>query len=103
MHFKKYEKFLAILSVKILLPSYQIKCNRRRQNCHRNGCVLYSSPSFFSNIKIVKEQLYSQILELRITLISRFENMTFDHYPTKPESMPEKKLISMLDKIRDIV
>ena len=62
-----------------------------------------SSSSLFSNIKIIIEQLFSQILELRLTFIKRFENMTFDHYLTKPKSRLEWKLTSMLDKNREIV
>ena len=38
------------------------------------------------------------MLELRITFVSRFENITFDHYITKPKSMLEWKLVAMLDK-----
>ena len=102
LHYKNYEKFLAIISVKLLIPSNQIKYIRRRQECRpRNGCVLDSS--FFSKIKIFKEQLFSQILDLRIIFVSRFENMIFDHYLTKPKSMLERKIISILDKNREIV
>ena len=43
------------------------------------------------------------MLELRIIFVNRFENMTFDHYLTKPKSMLEWKLISMLDKNREFV
>ena len=89
LHCKNYEKFLVILSVMLILPSNQIKYFRRRQECPRNACVLDSS--FSSNIKIIKEQLYSQIIELRRTFVSRFENMTFGHYLTKPKSMFEWK------------
>ena len=52
----------------------------------------------FSKIKIFKEQIYSQILELRKTFASRFENITFDHYLTKPKSMFKWKLLAMFDK-----
>ena len=89
--------------MKLLLPSNQNKYFRGQQKCPRIGCVLDSSSSFFSNTKVIKEQLYSHILELTITFVSRFENMTFDHYLTKPKSMLEWKLISMLDKNREIV
>ena len=36
---------------------------------------------------IFKERLYSHMLELRIIFVSRFENLTFDHYLTKPKLM----------------
>ena len=58
---------------------------------------------FFSKIKIIKEQLYSQILELRITFVSRFKDMEFEYYLTKPKSMLEWKLCAMLDKSSEIV
>ena len=58
---------------------------------------------FFSKIKIIKEQLYSRISELRITFVSRFENIRFDHYLTEPKSMLEWKLLAMLDKNPEIV
>ena len=102
-HYRKYEKFLAILSVKLILQSDQIKYIRRQQEFPRNGWVIESSTSFFSQIKIIKEQLYSRILELRITFVSRFENITIDHYLIKPKSKPEWKLLAMFDKNPQIV
>ena len=87
--------------MKFLLPSNQIKYIGTRQECPRNACVLDSS--LFSNIRIIKEQLHSQILELRITFVSRFENMSFEHYLTKPKSMLEWKLLAMFDKNPKIV
>ena len=61
-HFKNYEKFQVIVSVKLLKPSNQIKNFRRQHPCHRDQqCI--NNPSFFSKIKIIKEQLYSQVLE----------------------------------------
>ena len=53
LHFKKYEKFQAILSVKLLMTSNQIKNNRRQFACYRGQGCLYN-PSFLSNIKIIK-------------------------------------------------
>ena len=53
---------------------------------------------FFSTIKIVKEQFYSQNFELRISFVSRFEKISFEHYLTKPKSMLEWKLPGMLYK-----
>ena len=58
---------------------------------------------FFSKIKIFEEQIYSQNLELRITFVSRFENIRFEFYLTKPKSMLEWKLLAMLDKNPAIV
>ena len=89
--------------MKLLIPSIQIRNIRRRQECPRNGWVIESSSSFFSKIKLIKEQLYFQILELRISFVSCFENMTFDHYLTKPKTMLEWKLLAMFDKSPQIV
>ena len=97
LHYRKYEKFLPILSVKLILPSNQIKYIRRRQKCSFNDLAVKNS-SFFSKNKINNEQLYSQILELRITFFSRFDNITLDHYITKSKSMLEWKLVAMFDK-----
>ena len=59
----------------------------------------YSTTCIRCTFFLVKlKQDYTQLLELRLTFFSRFENMTFDHYLTKPKSMLEWKLISMLDK-----
>ena len=70
-HYKKYEIFLVILSVKLILPSNRIKRIGRQYPCHRNqGCI---HKTFISKIKIFKVQLYSQILEMRITFVSRFD------------------------------
>ena len=55
-HYKKYEKFRVLLSVKLLISSKQIKNNRRQHPCHRDQrCI--NNPSFFSKTKIIKEQL----------------------------------------------
>ena len=97
LHYRKYERFLAILSVKLLLPSNQIKYIGRRHVCSFNDLVLVNS-SFFSKNKIINEQLYFQILELRITFFSRFDNITLDHYLTKPKSMLEWKLVAVFEK-----
>ena len=62
LHYRKYKKFLAILSVKLLfLPSNQLKYIRRRQQCSSKELYVIKS-SFFSKNKIINEQLYSQIL-----------------------------------------
>ena len=95
-HYRQNEKFLVIFSVKLLIPSNQIKNIRRQYPCHRNRGCIYNT--FISKIRIFKEQLYSQILELRITFVTRFVNITFDHYITKPKSMLEWKLVAMFDK-----
>ena len=87
-HYNKYGKFQVILSLKLLIPSNKIKNIRRQHPCHRSQqCI--NNPSFFSNIKITEEQLYSKILGLRKTFVSRFENMRFEYYLTKAKSMLE--------------
>ena len=43
------------------------------------------------------------MLELRITFVSRFENITFDHYITKPKSMLEWKLLAVFDNNPKII
>ena len=58
--------------------------------------------AIFSKIKIIKEQLFSEILELGITFVSRFKSIPFDHYLTKPKSMLEWKLLAMSDKNPEI-
>ena len=79
------------------MPSNQ---NKYIGNQHSSHCYKLCLPNafFFSEIKIVKEQLYFQILELGITFISLSKNITFDHYLTKPKSMHEWKLLAMLHK-----
>ena len=59
----------------------------------------------FSSIKskYLKNNFSSRILELRITLVSRFENIRFEYYLTKPKSRLEWKLLAMLDKNPQIV
>ena len=47
LHYKKYEKFQAILSMKLLMTSNEISYFRRRQECPQNGWVIESSSSFF--------------------------------------------------------
>ena len=101
VHYRKYEKFLIILSVKMLIPLNQIKYIRRRQQCSFNDLVVVNS-SFFCKNKIINEQLSSQTLELGITFFSRFDNITIDHYITKPKSMLEWKLVAMFDKNPEI-
>ena len=87
--------------MKLLLPSNQIKNISRQYPCHCNQeCI---NIAFISKIKLIKEELYSQILELRITFVSRFENITFDQILTKPKSMLEWKLVARLDKNPKIV
>ena len=66
-------------------------------------CICAHNAVFFSKIKIIKEKLYSRVLELRIALVSRFEDIDFDHHLTKPNSMLEWKLLAMLDKNPELV
>ena len=84
------------------MPSNQVKYIRIQRSSH---CYKLCLPNafFFSKIKIIKEQLYSQSLDLRITFVSCVKNLTFDHYLTKSKSMLEWKLVSMLDNDPGIV
>ena len=84
------------------MPSNQVKYIRiqRSSRCYKLGLP---DVFLFSKIKINKEQFYSKILELGITIVSRFGNITFDHYLTKPKSMLEWKLLVMSDKNPEIV
>ena len=84
------------------MSSNQIKIIRRQHPCYRGQWGI-DNAFFFSKNKIFKEQLYSQMLELRITFVSHFENIRFDHYLTKPLSILEWKLLAMLDKNPEIV
>ena len=97
LHYRKNEKFLVILSTKYYC--YRIKLKILEDNTHvivlKGVLILHFS---LKKIRIIKEQLYSQILELRITFVSRFENITFDHFFTKTKSVLEWKLLAMLDK-----
>ena len=102
IHYRKIENILVLLSVKLLLPSNQLKIIRRQYPCHRNqGCI--KNVFVFCKIKIIKEQLYCQLLELIITFVSRYENIIFDHYVTKPKSMLEWKILAMFDKFSEFV
>ena len=84
------------------MTSNQYKKVKRQFTCYSGPGCLYN-PSFLSKIKIIKEHFYSHILEMRITFVSRFENVTFDHYITKPKSMLEWKLVAIFDKNPKIV
>ena len=97
LHYREYEKFLATYTVKLIMPSNQIKYVRKQFLCPFNQLCI-NDQSFFSKIKTITEQLYSQILELRITFISRFKDMEFEYYLTKPKSRLEGRLCAMLDK-----
>ena len=88
--------------MKLLIPLIQVKKIRRQFTCYRGEGCLYNS-SFLSKNKIYKEQLYSQILELRKTSVSRFKNITFDRSITKPISRLEWKVVVMFDKNPKIV
>ena len=88
--------------MKLLLPSEQIKNIRRQHPCHRDE-QCKNNPSFFSKIKVINEQIYSKILELRIAYVNRLENITFEYYLTKPKSMLEWKLLARFVKNPEIV
>ena len=84
------------------MPSKQIKYFRiQRSSGVYKLCIIQAF--FFSKTKIIKEQLYSQILELRITFISLSKNMIYEYYLTQPKPMLEWKLLAMLDKNRENV
>ena len=84
------------------MPSNQSKNIGRQHPCHRDKQGI-NNAFFFSKIKIFKEQLCSQILELGITFVSLSENIRFDQYLTEPKSMLEWKVLAMLDKNPEIV
>ena len=96
-HYKTYEKFQVILSVKLLSPSDQIKNNRRQHSCHRDQHCTKNS-FFSSKTKTIKKQLYSHILELGRTFVSHFEIIRFEYYLTKPKSLLEWMLLAMSNK-----
>ena len=88
--------------MKLLIPSNQNKNIRGQHPCNRdNRC--FNDAFFFSKIKIFKKQLYFEVLELRKTFVSRFENKRFEYCLTKPKSMLEWKILAMLDKNPKIV
>ena len=101
LHYRKYEKFLVIYSVKLLMSSNQIKNIRRQFPLPRNQLCI--NDPFFSKVKIIKEHFYSQILELRLTIVSRFKDMDFEYYLTKPKSVLEWRLCAVLDENPKIV
>ena len=73
-HYKKYEKFQVTLSVKLLIPSNQIKIIRRQHPCNRDKrCI--NIAFFFSEIIIIEKHVCSQIFELRITFATGFEKI----------------------------
>ena len=51
----------------------------------------------------IKERLYNRFLDLRITFVSRFGSITYDHYLTEPKSMLEWKLIAMFERNYKII
>ena len=102
IHYGKYNKFRIILLLKLLMPSTKNKYISKQRSSYRYETCLPTT-IFFSKIKIIKEQLYSQILEAPITLGSLSKNITFNHYLNKPKTMLEWKLLAMLDKNSEIV
>ena len=67
--------------------------------CFPSQQLVYDAYFFLVKLR----QDYTQILELRLTFFSHFKNMTFDLYLTKPKSMLELKLISILDNNHETV
>ena len=84
------------------MPSNQINYIRIQRLSYRYRLCLPSA-FFFSKMKTIKEQLYSQILELRITFVSLSKNVTYDHYLTKSEPVLQWKLLPMLDKNPEVL
>ena len=101
-HYEKYNKFQVVLLLKLLKALNQIKQNRIQRSSYRYRLCLPNA-FFFSKIKIIKEQLYFQILDLRITFVSSSENMTYEYYPKQPKSMQEWKLLAKLEKNPELV
>ena len=100
--YKKYEQFQVKLSVRLLIPSNQNKIIRRQHPCHRDQqCI--NNAFFFSKTKTIREQPFSQILELRITFVCRFEKIRFKYNLTTPKSTLERKLFAMSDNNPEIV
>ena len=97
IHNKKDNNFQVVFLLKLLMPSNQNKYIRiqRSNRCYR---LRITQASFFSKIKIIKEQYYSQVLELRITFVSSSKNMTYEIFLNQPKSLLEWKLFEKLDK-----
>ena len=79
------------------MPSNQIQYIRIQHSSSRYKFCIFNA-HFFSNIKILKEQNYSQVLELGITFISFSQNMTFEYYRNQPKSVLEWKLFEKTNK-----
>ena len=95
VHFEKYEKFNVTLLLKLLTLSNQIKYIRIQcSNSRFKICV----PNAFFFSKIIKKQLYSQILGIGITFVNLSKNMTFEYYLTQHRSVLEWKLNAKMDK-----
>ena len=78
IHFEKHEKIKIILFLKLLTPSNQIKYIKiQRSIYHYKKCL--PNACFFSKNIVFQKQLYSQILELRITFVSLSKNATFKY------------------------
>ena len=70
------------------MSSNQIKRIRIQPSSRRCRLCL-PNDFFFSKMKNIKEQLYSPILEVRISFASLSKNMTFEYYLTQTKSMLE--------------
>ena len=90
IHNGKYNKFQVVLLLKLLMASNQIKYIRiQRSSCRNRLCL--PTAFFFSKLKNIKEQLYSQKLEVGISFASLSKNMTSEYYITQPKSMLQCK------------
>ena len=63
VQYKRNNKFKIILLIKVLMPSNRIKYIRIQHSSSHYMFGIFNK-HFFSNLKIIKEQLYSQVLEL---------------------------------------
>ena len=98
INYEKYNKFHFMLLLNLLMPSNQNKYIRIQRSSYRYRLCLPNA-YFFPKLKNIKEQLYSQVLETRITFVSCSKSMTFDfHLKRAKKSMFEWKLIEKLDK-----
>ena len=75
IHWEKYKKLQVVLLLQILLPSNQIKYFRIQRSSYRYRLCLPDA-CFFSRMKTIKENFYSQIIEIRNTFSSPSKNMT---------------------------
>ena len=84
--------------LKLLTSSNQIKYISIQRSSSHVYKICLPNAFFFS-----KKQIYSQIIELKITFVSLSKNATFEYYLTQPKSMLKSKRIAKMDKDPKIV